>query len=221
MHILAFDSTNSTLSVALGCDGKIIHKSTIQDSNKQSELLVPQIEAALKNNNIWYQDLDYIAATRGPGSFTGVRVGLSTAKTLKAALNKPLILVDSLEVLASNYFGQEKEIFVAIDARMDEFFIASFNNDGTQVTETQLIKFSDILKYLPKEDFILCGSGKKELIKLFQENNVKFETTTEDETIEANLLADLVHKKILEKTDLKNLDEANYLRKPRISERKK
>lgn len=221
MHILAFDSTNSTLSVALCRDDVITHKSTIYDSNKQSELLVLEIEAALNANHIWYHDLDYIAASAGPGSFTGVRIGLSVAKTLKAALDKPLILVDSLEILAARYFGQSQEIFVAIDARMDEFFIAHFDSNGTQKTPTQLVNCNNILDFLPQEKFILCGSGKAQIKALLQERNIDFQTTDNDETIQADVLALLVRQKILTNVACKNSDEANYLRKPRISERKK
>ena len=126
MRILAFDTTNSNLSVALLENKKILSKTTTYESGKQSEILIPEIEKILQTSNIWYQDLNFIASTSGPGSFTGVRIGLSTARTLKIATNLPLISLDSLEVLAFKYCQKSEEIFVAIDARMDEFFVGSF-----------------------------------------------------------------------------------------------
>ena len=74
MRILAFDTTNSNLSVALLENKKILSKSTTYESGKQSEILIPEIEKILQTSNIWYQDLNFIASTSGPGSFTGVRI---------------------------------------------------------------------------------------------------------------------------------------------------
>ena len=155
MRILAFDTTNSTLSVALLENDKTVSKNTIYDAGKQSEILIPEIEKILTENKIWYHDLDYIASTSGPGSFTGVRVGLSAARTLKIATNLPLILLGSLEVLAFKYRHTSEEIFVAIDARMDEFFIGSFyvkNGTLEQMKPSQLVQYDEI-KELKFKDF--------------------------------------------------------------------
>jgi len=111
MLILAFDTTNSTLSVALLEGEKILCQNLILESGKQSELLIPEIEKILQENKIWYQDLDLITATKGPGSFTGVRIGLAVARTLKIATNLPLILINSLEALAFKQRSFSGEIF--------------------------------------------------------------------------------------------------------------
>ncbi len=226
MRILAFDTTNSTLSVAILEDQKILAKSTIFENGKQSEMLIPEIEKILTEAKIWYQDLDYLAATQGPGSFTGVRIGLSSARTLKLATNLPLILLDSLEVLAFKYrhkFGQNSgKIFAAIDARMDEFFIGNFlSNAGeiSKISESQLVSFSDVINFLPKEKFFLCGSGKKILAEILENKNFEFEYNEEEDVIEADLVGLLAKIKISGEI-LENNSEALYLREPRISKRK-
>jgi tRNA threonylcarbamoyladenosine biosynthesis protein TsaB len=224
MKILAFDTTNSTLSVALLEKNEVLAKNTIYESSKQSELIIPEIENILKKCGIWYDDLDYIAATSGPGSFTGIRVGLSVAKTLKIATNLPLILLDSLEVLAFKHRTKLLEIFVAIDAKMDEFFVASFK-ETKQITKSQLVKSVDLINFIPKSKFILCGSGKKIassfLLKNASQFEIKnFEIENDDDFIEADLVGLLAYEKInQEKTVVNN--EALYLRKPKITKRKK
>ncbi len=223
MRILAFDTTNSNLSVALLENKKILSKTTTYESGKQSEILIPEIEKILQTSNIWYQDLNFIASTSGPGSFTGVRIGLSTARTLKIATNLPLISLDSLEVLAFKYRQKSEEIFVAIDARMDEFFVGSFvskNGKLKQITKSQLVKFEDIINFLPKKNFFLCGSGKKIISEILLKNNLKFEINLEEDVIEADLVGLLAYEKICEDEQFEEFSEAIYLREPRISQRK-
>lgn len=218
MKILAFDTTNSTLSVAILEDAKVLAKNTIYENGKQSELLIPEIEKVLKKCNIWYEDLNYIAATSGPGSFTGIRIGLSVARTLKIATNLPLILLDSLEVLAFKHRKKSSEIFVVIDAKMDEFFIATFK-ENKQILESQLVKIHEVSSFAPKSDFILCGSGKKIIAPLLTKNNSKFED--EDDIIEADLVGLLAYEKIHDTGEIITNNDALYLRKPQITKRKK
>lgn len=98
MLILAFDTAGSDLSAAILNEEKVLSKNTIFESGKQSELLIVEIEKLLREQKIWYQDLDLIVATKGPGSFTGTRIGLTAARVIKAATNLPLILINSDEV---------------------------------------------------------------------------------------------------------------------------
>ncbi len=221
MLTLAFDTSSSRLSVALLSDKKILAKNTIYESGKQSELLIPEIEKILKENKIWYQDLDLIAATNGPGSFTGVRVGLTVARTLKACLQSfPLILVNSCEVVAFKYQKKSGRIFVLLDASMGEFFCAEFfaeNGVVREVLKPQLVGMEELLKILPKENFFLCGSGKK----FVMQSGVSFETSEEDDAIEADFVGLLAYEKFQQGE--KNSADLNpiYLRSPRIEKRKK
>jgi tRNA threonylcarbamoyladenosine biosynthesis protein TsaB len=98
MFVLAFDTAGSGFSIALLNEDKVVDKNVISESGKQSELLILEIEKTLRSQKIWYQDLDLIVATKGPGSFTGTRIGLTAARTIKAATNLPLILINSDEV---------------------------------------------------------------------------------------------------------------------------
>lgn len=214
MKLLAFDTTNSGISIAILQNSTLLAKTTISESGKQAEILIPEIEKILHAQKIWYQDLDLIAATKGPGSFTGVRIGMAVARTLRIATNLPLILIDSLEAVAFKHREYHGEILVAIDARMDEFFVGKFfaqNGKITTTLESQLVKLENIKKILPTTDFLLCGSGKKIIAELI---NKKINDTKE------NIEADLVGLLALEKSPSLN-HHPLYLREAKITERKK
>lgn len=98
MFVLAFDTAGCDLSVALLNEEKIVAQNVIIESGRQSELLIPEIEKILREQKIWYRDLGLVVATKGPGSFTGTRIGLTVARILKAAIELPLILINSDEV---------------------------------------------------------------------------------------------------------------------------
>ncbi|NBV06922.1 MAG: tRNA (adenosine(37)-N6)-threonylcarbamoyltransferase complex dimerization subunit type 1 TsaB [Proteobacteria bacterium] len=224
MLILAFDTTNSTLSVALLEGEKILCQNLILESGKQSELLIPEIEKILQENKIWYQDLDLITATKGPGSFTGVRIGLAVARTLKIATNLPLILINSLEALAFKQRSFSGEIFAAIDAQMDELFIGSFLSQGNQITElteSQLVKRAEVLDFLPKQNFLLCGSGKKIISTTLSEKNLPYEISADDDIIEASLVGLLALEKFHSQKDFSKNRDPLYLRGAKITQRKK
>jgi tRNA threonylcarbamoyladenosine biosynthesis protein TsaB len=216
---LAFDTTSSTLSTALLLDKKILTKNTIHESGKQSELLITEIEKILKKNKIWYQDLDLIATSNGPGSFTGTRIGLTAARTLKLSTNLPLILINSCEAVAFKHRERFGEIFVLLDAGMNEFFGAKFfieNGVTKTVLESQLIRHEDLSEFLPKEKFFLCGSGKN----LINAKNFQCEIAEKDDEIEADLIGLLALEKFYAGWISENLNPV-YLRAPRITERKK
>lgn len=231
MRILAFDTTQSTLSVAILEDQETLSKSIIFESGKQSEVLIPEIEKNLRQNNIWYDDLDLIAATKGPGSFTGVRIGLSVARTLKLSTNLPLILLDSLEVLGFKYHKElskpSAKIIVAIDARMNELFIAGFSKEKDQLHQieaSQLINIDDIKNSLPesmkKEEFLLCGNGKNILSELISKEDYSFTVSEGADNIEADLVGILAYEKFCQNKIVEDNSDALYLRDPKISKRK-
>ena len=212
MLVLAFDTSASGFSIALVEDQKLLAQTNFFESGKQSELLIPEIEKILRSQKIWYQDLGLIAATNGPGSFTGTRIALTTARTLKAALNIPLIFVNCCEAIAFKHRQHDGKIIVAIDASGNEVFLAEFfcrNQKLETIREPLLVKLEEIKNFLPQDDFLLCGSAAA-LIQSDQENDF----------IEAEFIALLALEKIKDPQFIEN-SAALYLRDPRIGERKK
>lgn len=171
-NILAFDTT-SNLSVSVLEADKILVKRSINISGKQSEMLVLEIEQALSQANLTYQDLDFIAVTKGPGSFTAVRIGTVTAQTLKLALNIPIIAVTGNEVLA--FKNSTKK--TAIDAGMDEFYCAEFefkNGLPQQIGDISLVKSEDL------DDSFLQGSFDAQDVGFLAYEKIKQDGIDED-----------------------------------------
>ena len=99
MTLLAIDSTGPSLSVAIACEGKIVYECFQRTGHTHSERLMPMIDAALQAQGTEPSQLDALAVTVGPGSFTGVRIGVETAKALCHALEKPCVPVNALEAI--------------------------------------------------------------------------------------------------------------------------
>ena len=100
MYILAIETTGAFASVALQKDDKIIGHISGSDRFSHLQNLMPQVEAVIKENGLSINDIDLIAVSNGPGSFTGIRIGVSTARALSQILNIPCVAVPSLEALA-------------------------------------------------------------------------------------------------------------------------
>lgn len=216
MYILAFDTSSNSLSIALNKDQENLEEITISPSSNQSELLLVKIAQILKNYNLSYQDLDLISTTNGPGSFTGSRIGLSAARIMKLSLKKPLILLNSCQVIAYKYQEQlsnHKNIFVALDARANEIFYANYQsiNDITQNNiKPQITTINNIKTILPQENYFLCGSGAN----IIDPNNLK------KDVIEAKYIGYLAFLLSQQKQYSQNLNPL-YLRSPKITKRKK
>ena len=233
MYILAFDSTNSSLSAALLKDKMVLQKITINQHSIQLEKIINVFEEILTTNLIWYQDLDLIVYTAGPGSFTGVRIGLAVAKALQITINKPIVAFNSLEIIAYKYFLKYStsldQIVVAIDARANELFIANFiveNNCLKMLNQPSLIELSQMADYFSdykknNQPLFLAGSGKNLIAKLLKNKDFQSDEG-DDDIIEADLIGLYFYEKSLI-ADLvvgQNQQEAIYLRPPRISARK-
>lgn len=126
MKILSVETSGKTFSIAINEDGKTIVEFYYDYGHIHSEMLIPSIEKALKDTDNEYKDIDKFAVSIGPGSFTGIRVGMTAIKILAQSLNKPIIAVDSLTVL-ENALAKIKgiKIIPAIDALRNEIYIKS------------------------------------------------------------------------------------------------
>lgn len=122
MKILAIDSSGKTASVAVWEDDLILAEFYIHAKKTHSQTLLPMIEAVREKTELDMSEIDAIAVTAGPGSFTGLRIGSATAKGFGFALNKPIIAVPTLEALAYNLYGTERIICPLMDARRNQTY---------------------------------------------------------------------------------------------------
>ena len=130
MLILALDTSTFSGSIALVKDGRLLGARTTPQVGTHSKWLMPSIDALLGDGRVGLAEVDYIALTNGPGSFTGLRIGVSVVKGLAWALGKPVLAVSSLEALAYNLKDRPSLVCPVIDARKDEVYAALYRFDS-------------------------------------------------------------------------------------------
>ncbi len=141
--LLAFDTATPGVTVALHDGDQVVAESTTVDAMRHGELLAPGISAVLSAAGVVRQDLTAIAVGVGPGPFTGLRVGLVTARTLASVLDIPVYGVCTLDVLAVEALDTgavEEEFLVATDARRKEVYWASYDRAGERLDGPHVAK---------------------------------------------------------------------------------
>ena len=134
MLILAADTSLPILSVALVSDGVLIGAMALEGKGSRNEKLLPSIDWLLTENSVDRRAIDLLAVTRGPGSFTGVRIGLATMQGLAMAIGKPVCAMSTHEAIAH---GEEGQVAVVDDAGRGELYVSTFDN-GREVTAPHL-----------------------------------------------------------------------------------
>lgn len=173
MKILALESSALVASAALCEDEKVLAALSLENGNTHSETLLPMVEELLSLCGCTLSDVDLFAVTTGPGSFTGVRIGVSLLKGLAFGSGKPCVGVSSLEALAYNMEGMVGVLCPVMDARRSQLYNALFYSDGTTITRLtpdRLIPSDQLLTELEpyaeeSEDIYLCGEGMSILLE--------------------------------------------------------
>ena len=167
MNLLALETATTVCSVALLQDGEVIVDLTLDRPRSHAENLVPMIDDALRYGRIQASDVDAVAVSSGPGSYTGLRIGVSTAKGFAAAIDADLISVPSLKALAFGLIGVEPSdrIAAALDARRDEAYVSAYrvgaDGDLQSDRETAAVRRTEIESWLGDkgEPVWLVGEG--------------------------------------------------------------
>ncbi|MGN0521557.1 MAG: tRNA (adenosine(37)-N6)-threonylcarbamoyltransferase complex dimerization subunit type 1 TsaB [Eubacterium sp.] len=161
--ILSVDSSAVTASAALTDGEKVIKSEFINAGLTHSETLLPMIKRVMQG--FWFKDLDAIAVTAGPGSFTGVRIGVATVKGLAFKDNIPCIGVSTLEAIAYNFTDMNAVVCAVMDARRMQFYNALFKVDNGSVTRIcadRAIAIDDLRDEIKNYDnVIIAGDGAR------------------------------------------------------------
>ena len=156
-YILNIETATKNCSVAIAKEGKtILCKEIAEEGYSHAERLHVFIEEIIKEAGITFQDLSAVAVSQGPGSYTGLRIGVSAAKGLCFALDIPLIAVDTLQVLASQATVSDGLVIPMLDARRMEVYSAIFNSNFEKIraveaeiiTEDSFLDFQEILYFV-------------------------------------------------------------------------
>ncbi|MTD38718.1 tRNA (adenosine(37)-N6)-threonylcarbamoyltransferase complex dimerization subunit type 1 TsaB [Erwinia sp. CPCC 100877] len=133
MRILAIDTSNQTLTIAVSEDQRLLGEYTITVKKNHSLTLMPAIERLMKEVGLTPKELDRIVVAKGPGSYTGLRIGVTTAKTLAYTLNKELAGVSSLKTLAANCASIKGLIVPLFDARRNNVYTGAYQMEDGQL----------------------------------------------------------------------------------------
>lgn len=167
--ILALDSSTDACSVALYRDGRLDSRFE-QAAKSHTQRLLPMVDEVLRSNHVALGDLDVIAFGRGPGSFTGLRIGMGVVQGLAFGAQLPVIPVSTLESMALGYFRANPRVntpaLVTLDARMDEIYWGLFTREGALISalsdefvmKPELMVEQDLVRSLVGQ-FIAVGSG--------------------------------------------------------------
>lgn len=166
MKILGLDTSTSIASVALMDSDKLISEFTINDKKTHSQKLMQMIEMLFEMADFDIEDIDAIAVGVGPGSFTGLRIGVSTAKALGHGLNKPVIEVSSLQAMAHGING--KTVCALMDARRDTVFAASYGEINLEEAQYPI---EELLELLNTQEVVFIGDGVDKHPDLFEDSN--------------------------------------------------
>lgn len=134
--ILNIETSSTICSVCLSANGRVLDFRADYEKNSHARVITVLIEDLLKSNGVEYPQLDAIAVSAGPGSYTGLRIGVSTAKGFCYSLNKPLIAVSTLQLIAEGIKQQENApeyILCLIDARRMDVYAALYGSAGNEV----------------------------------------------------------------------------------------
>lgn len=156
MYSLLLDSANRDLNIGLAKDGLLVDHVSYDAWQRQSELMVKEIDAVLRHNKLSAKDINEVVVTIGPGSYTGIRIALTIAKTLAFTLNIPLFAVSSLAVQRI----VNVDTISVINARSNRSYVAIYDKSGVALTEECVMNNNDVISYLRSHpSFVLCGEA--------------------------------------------------------------
>ncbi len=162
MKILSLDSTSVTASVAITENGKTLAENFINNGLTHSQTLMPLVEKTLKDADVSVKDIDLFAVTNGPGSFTGVRIGIASVKGMADALNKPCFAVSTLEAIAEPLKNEDCIACAIMDARCNQVYTAIFDG-GKRLCEDKAVLIDELGEELKQynKKVVFIGDGAK------------------------------------------------------------
>lgn len=179
MNILSLDTTAEVCTAAI-CNGdKLIAEMTVNTGNTHSQTLLPVVEQILKISGMSLNDVDYFACSTGPGSFTGVRIGVATIKGTAYGKNKPCVSVSTLEALAYNLIGYDGIICPVMNARRNQVYNALFRCNGGKITRLcpdRALSIDELDEELSSLDerIYLVGDGYGITVKGFKKTKTEY-----------------------------------------------
>ena len=219
MKTLVFDTCFNKTYLVLKSDESVFASEIIDstDTNYHSAYLIPKIRDVLKENSLLIKDLDAIGVNIGPGSFTGIRAGITIARVLSQQANLKLVGVPSLEIL-SKLNKSDKKTIVVTDARKNKVYFAEYRN-SLVITEPILLDKEELLEKITNDVFVISDSSISSYLAENSVDTLVYENCTDNL---GEFLSDIVSNRLLTQSDNFNWAKVKplYIQKPSITKPK-
>lgn len=216
MKVLGIDTSTLATTISVLDLDELICEYTVNTKKTHSQKLMVMIENMLKVSDMNINDIDLIAVCEGPGSFTGLRIAMATAKAIAHANNLDIISVDSLEVLARNIEITDKKICCIIDAQKTQVYNGIYKYENDKLIPLKKIDVLDIDELLENldEEFIIVGEATKKYKEKINAKNIKI-ASRQNNVNRASSLCEIAIEKYKKGEDIKNCYQVNprYIRK--------
>jgi tRNA threonylcarbamoyladenosine biosynthesis protein TsaB len=164
VKVLALETSSMVASVAIVSEDKMLSEFTINNKKTHSQMLMPIVEQVTESLDLALSDIDVFAVSSGPGSFTGIRIGVATTKSLAQALNKPVAGISGLDGLAFNLVNFNGIICPMMDARNAQIYTCLYRSNGEEIDrlrEYMAIRVVDLISLIQEscEPVMFCGDG--------------------------------------------------------------
>ena len=154
MKILAIEAAAKTAGAAVYIDGVIVAEEAVANGLTHSQTLMPMVEEVLQKAGITGQELDLLTFTKGPGSFTGLRIGAATVKGLALGWQKPVLPLSTMEVLAYNLAGRGELVAPVMDARRHQVYTAVYETEGNglhSIFGPDVVPAAELIRFLQEQ----------------------------------------------------------------------
>ena len=168
MYTILLDSSNTNLSVGIARDNLLLEYISYEAWQRQSEYMIPELNKLLEKYNVQREEIDAVMVAKGPGSYTGVRIAITIAKTIAVALGKKLYAVSSLQAQKD---GKNPSICL-INARSGRSYIGVYEGAKVLLAD-QIMKNDEVLKYIEEHpSYTVCGDVKYLALESKETNNI-------------------------------------------------
>ena len=215
IHILAIDTATNTGGAALSRNGEVIASLMVKAPLQYAEKILYLVDFLLDQHKLKLKEMDCFAVANGPGSFTGLRIGIATVKGFCQGLNKPVVGISTLEALAYRFCWAHSRVAPMLDARRDQIYGAIFKFNGSQIEleqKEQVSSPAQWVKEIPGQECLFVGDGaqlyKETIVAAHPEARV---LETDNRVLET--LCQLAYQRFKEaKTQSAQELKANYIR---------
>ena len=205
MNVLAFDTTASSCSIAVLQNKKPLAEKQKSIERGHAEFLVPLIEETLLEAKLSYKDLDLLAVTTGPGAFTGIRIGLATARSLAIACNLPLIGITNFDAIVNGISETERKgrkILVTLETKRLDFYVCLYDEDLSILIEPQTVEGSYLKMLIKDVALIVVGDAKKRALPFLAFPEVKIIESTSVPYVDPAIVAKLAESILVSGVDI-------------------